>query len=138
MTCSQCGAPIDPGAATCKYCGQPVPVQQPVYQQPPYQQPIFRAPVVFQQPIMYNNNPNARAGIDPSWPVKNKMLAAILGIVLGGLGAHKFYLGNAGLGIIYLLFCWTGIPAIVGFVEGISYLITDDVSFQVKNRCRLQ
>lgn len=36
---------------------------------------------------------------------------------LGGFGAHKFYAGNTGLGILYLLFCWTYIPAIISIIE---------------------
>ena len=63
---------------------------------------------------------------------KNKIVAGLLGIFLGGFGIHKFYLGSVGIGILYLLFCWTGIPAIVGFIEGIIYLCTDDQSFSAK------
>lgn len=64
--------------------------------------------------------------------MKNKVVAGILAILLGDLGIHKFYLGKIGWGIIYLLFCWTGIPAIIGLIEGIIYLCTDDETFQVK------
>jgi hypothetical protein len=38
-------------------------------------------------------------------------------LFLGGLGAHKFYMGETGLGILYLVFFWTGIPSIVAFIE---------------------
>jgi TM2 domain-containing membrane protein YozV len=48
---------------------------------------------------------------------KNPTVAVILALFLGGIGAHKFYLGQAGLGILYLLFCWTYIPAIIAFFE---------------------
>lgn len=64
--------------------------------------------------------------------MKNKVVAGVLAILLGDLGIHKFYLGKIGWGIVYLLFCWTGIPAIVGMIEGIIYLCTDDETFQVK------
>jgi TM2 domain-containing membrane protein YozV len=53
--------------------------------------------------------------------VKSKTTAAILAIFLGGLGLHKFYLGRA-VGIVYILFSWTFIPAIIGFIEGLMYL----------------
>jgi len=66
-------------------------------------------------------------------PVKSRATAGILGILLGGIGIHKFYLGKAGLGIVYLLFCWTGIPFLVGFIEGIIYLTQDDATFAAKN-----
>ena len=63
---------------------------------------------------------------------KNKVIAAILALLFGGLGLHKFYLGKILWGVIYLLFCWTGIPSIVGLVEGIIYLFTSDEDFKHK------
>ena len=65
-------------------------------------------------------------------------MAGVLAILLGGLGIHKFYLGKIGLGIVYLLFCWTGIQAIIGLIEGIIYLCSNDENFQLKNHVRLQ
>lgn len=65
-------------------------------------------------------------------PPKSRVTAGVLGLLLGGLGVHKFYLGNAGLGILYLLFVWTFIPAIIGFIEGIIYLVQSDEEFSVK------
>jgi hypothetical protein len=38
--------------------------------------------------------------------------------LLGGIGAHHFYLGDQGRGIKYLLFAWTGIPALMCIFEG--------------------
>ena len=40
-----------------------------------------------------------------------------LALFLGGLGAHKFYLGQIGLGVLYIVFCWTFIPSIVALIE---------------------
>ena len=57
---------------------------------------------------------------------KSKVAAGLLAILLGDFGIHKFYLGQVGLGILYLLFCWTFIPGLVGLVEGIIYLTTND------------
>ncbi len=64
---------------------------------------------------------------------KSKVTAGVLGILLGGIGVHKFYLGRWGWGIIYLLFCWTYIPAVIGFIEGLIYLFSNDESFAVKH-----
>ena len=43
---------------------------------------------------------------------KSKAAATLWGAFLGGLGAHKFYMGSWGWGIVYLLTCWLYIPFI--------------------------
>ncbi|MNX68447.1 TM2 domain protein [compost metagenome] len=48
---------------------------------------------------------------------KDKTIAFVLTLFLGGLGAHHFYLGRIGLGVLYAMFCWTAIPSIVALVE---------------------
>ncbi|NOU92479.1 NINE protein [Paenibacillus sp. LMG 31456] len=63
---------------------------------------------------------------------KSKVTAGILAILVGGFGVHKFYLGKTLLGVVYLLFCWTGIPSIIGLIEGILYLTKTDDEFQRK------
>ena len=63
---------------------------------------------------------------------KSKITAALLAFFLGGLGAHKFYLGKIGQGIIYLIFCWTFIPSIIAFIEFIIYLCTSEDDFARK------
>lgn len=65
--------------------------------------------------------------------MKNKLAAGLLAIFLGDFGAHKFYLGKPGKGLIYLLFFWTGIPAIIGIIEGIIYLLSSEEDFQRKH-----
>lgn len=64
--------------------------------------------------------------------MKNKMTAAILAFFLGGIGVHRFYLGQGGLGIIYLIFCWTFIPAFVAFIDCIIFLTMSEDSFNMK------
>jgi TM2 domain-containing membrane protein YozV len=61
---------------------------------------------------------------------KSKATAGILGILLGDFGAHKFYLGETGMGILYLVFFWTFIPGLIGLIEGIMYLTMTDDDFQ--------
>lgn len=125
-TCPQCGASVPANATECKYCGESFP-----------QAPVQQAPV---QTVYVNNQPSVQSnnGIDSSWPIKNKVVAGILALLLSGIGIHKFYLGKIGTGVVYLLFCWTGIPAIIAFIEGIIYLTSNDHNFQVKNRVRLE
>lgn len=64
--------------------------------------------------------------------MKNKTTAAILAFFLGGIGVHRFYLGQTGLGILSLLFCWTFIPAIIAFVDFIIFLTMDEDRFNLK------
>lgn len=128
--CPQCGAPIDPGATECKFCGEKFAVQQASQQ---VQQP--QPQVVIQQAAPQQVYMTA---VNPAWPIKNKMVAGLLGIFLGGIGIHKFYLGKVGMGILYICFCWTGIPACVGFIEGIIYLCSNDENFQLKHHVRLE
>lgn len=63
---------------------------------------------------------------------KSKTTAVVLALLLGGLGAHKFYLGQTLQGILYLVFCWTFIPLIVSVVDIIMYLTMSDQAFQEK------
>jgi TM2 domain-containing membrane protein YozV len=59
-----------------------------------------------------------------------RVLAGVLGILLGWLGLHKFVLGYTTAGIIQLVlgFCF-GIGGIIGLVEGIIYLTKSDEEF---------
>lgn len=69
------------------------------------------------------------SGSNASGAGPDRTTAGILAILLGGIGAHKFYLDRTGMGILYLVFCWTFIPAIVGLIEGIIYLTKSDQEF---------
>ncbi len=63
----------------------------------------------------------------------NKTVAGIFGLLLGGLGIHKFILGYTGTGVLMLLVTLTGVGAIVmsviGFIEGIIYLSMSEDDF---------
>lgn len=62
----------------------------------------------------------------------DQMAAGLLALLLGGLGAHKFYQGNTKLGVLYLCLFWTFIPAVVSLVEGILILMADEDEYQRK------
>ena len=64
--------------------------------------------------------------------MKNKITAAILAFFLGGIGIHRFYLDEAGKGILYLIFCWTFIPAIIAFFDFIIFLTMSEENFNSK------
>ena len=124
VLCPQCGAPVNQGATKCEYCGAAIAAPQAA--QPQAAQPQ----VVYVQQTAVNPE---RA----NWPIKNKVVAAILAILLGGFGIHKFYLGQTGKGILYLIFCWAYVPAILALIEGIMMLTSNDENFQIKYKCRL-
>ena len=113
--------------------GQPqpyAPQQQPYGQpQPPYGQPVYGQP---QPPYGQPGYGQPGYGQPVYVQTKSKVAAGLLGIFLGGFGIHKFYLGKIGMGILYLVFCWTYIPAIIGFIEGIIYLTMSDQNFNMK------
>ena len=62
--------------------------------------------------------------------MKNQFVTGLLAFLFGGIGLHKFYLGRVGQGLLYLLFCWTGIPSIIGFIEGILIWKKSEQEFQ--------
>jgi TM2 domain-containing membrane protein YozV len=62
--------------------------------------------------------------------VKSKRVtAAILALVLGAFGVHKFYLGYTTAGIIYLLLICTGISSTLALIDAIIYLTKSDEDF---------
>ena len=67
---------------------------------------------------------------------KEKLVAGLLGILLGSLGIHKFYLGYTKEGVIMLLVslltCGIGavVMEIIGLIEGIMYLVKSDEELQ--------
>ncbi|WP_392552247.1 TM2 domain-containing protein [Orbus wheelerorum] len=72
---------------------------------------------------------------------KSKVVAGLLALFFGGLGVHKFYLGQIGLGVLYLVctilgLFLLGIPtliiAIVSFIEAIVYFCSSDENFDKK------
>jgi TM2 domain-containing membrane protein YozV len=60
-----------------------------------------------------------------------KVLAGVLGILLGGLGIHKFVLGYTKEGIIQIVITAVtcGAGSIIGLIEGIIYLTKSDEEF---------
>lgn len=123
--CPSCGANIDVNVSECKYCGEVLVATQPQYQQQ------YQGNQQGEVPPQYGGGPQVQQPIEVV-NSKNKVVAGLLGIFIGGLGIHKFYLGKIGQGILYILFCWTYIPVVIGFIEGIVYLASSDEKFHAK------
>ena len=47
----------------------------------------------------------------------NKVIYLLITFFLGAFGIHKFYAGKNGMGMLYFLFCWTGIPAFLALID---------------------
>ena len=70
------------------------------------------------------------SGVDPDIRIKNQKLAIWFSILLGGLGIHKFYLGQHLKGTLYLVFSWTLVPVIVGWVDAMRTFKMSAFSFE--------
>lgn len=134
--CTKCGKEIAEGVKFCTNCGTAVNGQAVGNAQVTVTTTTGNQNTPAQPQVIVYNQPTP--GISPSWPVKSKIVAGILGIVLGSVGAHKFYLGKVGMGIVYVLFFWTCIPGLIGFVEGLIYLCSSDENFQLTQHVRLE
>lgn len=106
--------------------------QQDQYYYGSQQQEQYRGPQPEEQ---YGSQQDQYYEQRPMPPIKSKVAAGVLGILLGGLGIHKFYLGYTKEGLIMLLvsvltFGIGGVVmGIIGLVEGVIYLTTDDRDF---------
>jgi len=60
-----------------------------------------------------------------------KLVAGICGILLGGLGVHKFVLGLTTPGILQILITIVtcGVGSLIGLIEGIIYLTKSNEDF---------
>lgn len=64
--------------------------------------------------------------------MKKKNVAAIFALILGAFGVHRFYLGQVGLGILYLLLSVTGISTILGLVDAVLFFTMGQAEFDQK------
>lgn len=137
MFCRNCGAQTDAAAQFCIKCGASMqdagaasagPVPQPPpeqgYAPPPPPPGTNAAPpppgaAPFGQP---QQSWTAPPGVVP----KSKLAAGLLGIFLGVIGVHRFYLGYTAIGIIQLVLgivtCGI-VSSIWGLIEGILILV---------------
>ncbi len=147
--CPNCGDPVRSTDKFCPNCGYPLSDlnfqsntrtqtmgnAQAQYQES-YQDPVE---IFNEEEDIYEDEYEDDEFYDErmDWPVKNRYLAGILAIICGDFGVHKFYLGKIRDGVISVLFFWTGIPALIGLIEGILYLVQSDEEFSEKNKVRV-
>lgn len=85
--CKYCGELIDLDCIICPKCGKQVEEIK-----------------VNSEKIIVNNNLSATERIGAGRE-KNKWISFLLCLFLGGIGAHKFYEGKIGMGVLYLFTC---------------------------------
>ena len=65
--------------------------------------------------------------------MKRNFWAAIVIALFGGfIGLQHFYVKQTIWGIFGVIFCWTGIPAIVAFVQAMIWLFKGKEQFEIK------
>ena len=69
--------------------------------------------------VVQQLSPAQRGAFDSRYEDKKKdpTTALLLCLILGGIGAHEFYLNNINKGVVYLLFFWTFIPGIIALIQ---------------------
>ncbi len=135
--CQNCGATVAETEAFCTKCGAPMQQVQPQYQQvqpqyqqvqPQYQQmsPQTQQPTIIIQNTNTNTNTNTNAVAGfMKGRERNKWVALILCVLLGYLGAHKFYENKTGMGVLYLFTLGLfGIGIIIDFISILCKPIT--------------
>ena len=113
MYCKNCGNSMDPNAAICVKCGCAKGTGN-SYCPNCGQATVPGAAACTQCGVALN--------AAPAGEQKSKLAAGLLGIFLGGLGIHNFYLGYTGKAVAQLLLSCTGISSIWGLIEGILIL----------------
>lgn len=95
--CPSCGKEIPPEALFCSGCGRSISASQ----------------------------GSVGYGASTLGEAKSRLAAGLLGVFVGGLGIHRFYLGYVGIGIaqIIVTICTCGVGHIWGFIEGILILV---------------
>ena len=129
MFCRNCGKEVPQSAAACPGCGVP----------PLSQKKFCRNCGTETQPIQAMCL-KCGAGLAQPGPNEKKILAGILGILLGSLGIHKFILGYTREGVIMILITLvggictcgaaSGVMHIIGIIEGVIYLTKSDEEFE--------
>lgn len=117
----------EPAAGAAPAHGQP---EAPVYGQPIGTPAYGQNPGQFQGQQQYTGAPYQGQHFGPPVNQKSKIVAGILGILLGVLGIHNFYLGFTKKALIQLLItvlsagflAW--VSAIWGLIEGVLILIS--------------
>lgn len=134
--CPYCSEMVFASAKKCRHCGEILDVALRAAEEAK-KSSSSQQPMVFMNAGGGGGGSSAAAsssggGFGPIVGTKSRVVAAILAFLLGGIGVHKFYLGQIGWGIVYLLFSWTFIPMFISWIEGLLYLLSTERAFALK------
>lgn len=118
VICPECGA-AQPKMKFCKHCGERIDAECVVC--PKCGKQVEELKSAQPQVVINNSNQSTNANVNTNTVNAggahgkrcDKWVAFLLCLLLGGLGAHKFYEGKGGMGILYLL---TGGLFFVGWI----------------------
>ncbi len=100
MKCSNCGAEIYEGFRYCNYCGTYVETGTPKEENTTVQHiHVHNHYYGSQGDASTESNSSTRNGVS----TRNRLILTALFFTLGAVGAHKFYSGRIGMGILYAL-----------------------------------
>ena len=115
--CAHCGTSLDEGTKFCQNCGSNCEAVS------------AKAPEAPQMNATMVNNPAPTVSMNSAAvPGKSRVVAGLLGLFLGSIGVHNFYLGRTGRAVAQLLitvlscFLLSFISGIWGFIESILIL----------------
>ena len=127
INCKECGQQISDSASVCPHCGAPV------------VRDVFCPSCGTKVPENVKFCPNCGGQIYPVSETakagkKDKLVAGLLAIVLGGLGIHYFYLGKTTAGVLTIVISLVscGIWPVVMLIQGILMLIMSEEDFDSK------
>lgn len=87
---------------------------------------IPAAPQVTEQKYGYeadNLPPASSVWRNPNPKRVSKVAYVVLALLLGSVGAHKFYSGHISAALVYLIFFWTGVPAILALIDAVMGIV---------------
>ena len=120
MKCPDCGRETQDQTTYCGFCGAEM------------NKPTSKKAKAIQPEVMNEKDVkrDQSQSSNPQTEPKSKLVAGLLGIFVGGLGIHNFYLGYTNRGVTQLLLATVGyliiigpfIASVWGLIEGIQIL----------------
>lgn len=109
MVCLNCKSKVPDAAEFCVECGEALRRSSSDQQEAEREEVALMKNMSDSQRMVFQSRMSSER--------KSTTAGAVLAVFLGGLGVHRFYLGQVGLGVVYVLLCWTFIPAVFALLE---------------------